>query len=97
MRITFPRDRPRGKLTDPILFQAVEGRRRIVCKIAHATLHYADRDSAGKEPIQELWNRYRDFAEDVAARRIELGYLESDGSVVVRDDDLERVRRESLR
>jgi hypothetical protein len=29
----------------------------------------------------------------VAARRIELGYFESDGSVVVRDADLEQARR----
>jgi hypothetical protein len=97
MRISFPRNENRNTLSDPIRFFAVEGKRRILCKISHAALHYADRDNAGRGPIQELWNRYIDFAEDVAARRIELGYFESDGSVVVRDDDLERVRRESLR
>jgi Protein of unknown function (DUF1488) len=97
MRISFPRAETKTPLSDPIQFFAIEGKRRIVCKISHAALHYADRDAADKEPIQALWNRYIDFAEDVAARRIELGYFESDGSVVVRDDDLERVRRESLR
>ena len=64
-----------------------------LCKVSHATLHGADRDTAGKETIQELWNRYIDFVEDVAARRIELGYFERDGSIVVRDEDLEQARR----
>lgn len=93
MRITFPRSEKRTGLLDPIEFLAVEKRRRIVCKVSHATLHEADRDGSGKESIQELWNRYIDFVEDVAARRIELGYFERDGSIVVRDEDLEQSRR----
>ena len=93
MRIAFPRGESRGKLTDPIEFLAVERKRRIVCRVSHATLHDADRDAAGKATIQELWNRYIDFVEDVAARRIELGYFERDGSIVVRDEDLEQSRR----
>ena len=93
MRITFPRAEKRTGLPDPIEFIAVEKKRRIVCKVSHATLHEADRDSSGRETTQELWNRYIDFVEDVAARRIELGYFESDGSVVVRDSDLEQARR----
>jgi len=93
MRITFPRTHSRTKLPDPIEFVALERKRRIVCKVSHATLHDADRDASGKETIQELWNRYIDFVEDVAARRIELGYFERDGSVVVRDADLEQARR----
>jgi hypothetical protein len=93
MRVTFPRSEKRTTLPDPILFMAVEGKRRIICKVAHSTLHGADRDAAGRETIHELWNRYIDFVEDVAARIIELGYFESDGSVIVRDKDLERARR----
>jgi hypothetical protein len=93
VRITFPRSENRAKLPDPIEFFAVEKKRRILCKVTHATLHNADRDASGKETIQELWNRYIDFVEDVAARRIELGYFERDGSIVVRDEDLEQARR----
>ncbi len=93
MRITFPRDEKRARLSDPIEFYAVERKRRILCKVSHATLHEADRDITGKETTQELWNRYIDFVEDVAARRIELGYFERDGSVIVRDQDLEQARR----
>jgi hypothetical protein len=93
MRITFPRSEKRVTLPDPIEFFAVERKRRILCKVSHATLHAADRDGMGKETIQELWNRYIDFVEDVAARRIELGYFERDGSIVVRDEDLEQSRR----
>jgi len=93
MRISFPRTEKRAKLTDPIEFLAVEKKRRIVCRVSHATLHGADRDLSGNETIQELWNRYIDFVEDVAARRIELGYFERDGSIVVRDEDLEQARR----
>ena len=93
VKITFPRSEKRAKLTDPIEFVAVERKRRIVCRVSHATLHDADRDLSGKETIQELWNRYIDFVEDVAARRIELGYFERDGSVIVRDEDLEQARR----
>jgi hypothetical protein len=93
MRITFPRSEKRDKLPDPIEFYAVEKKRRILCRVSHATLHDADRDATGKETIQELWNRYIDFVEDVAARRIELGYFERDGSIVVRDEDLEQARR----
>ncbi|MEO8345203.1 MAG: DUF1488 family protein [Betaproteobacteria bacterium] len=93
MRIAFPRGESRGKLTDPIEFLAVERKRRIVCRVSHATLHDADRDSGGKATIHELWNRYIDFVEDVAARRIELGYFERDGTIVVRDEDLEQSRR----
>ena len=92
MRITFPREH-RAKLTDPIEFYAVERKRRILCRVSHATLHDADRDGTSKASIQELWNRYIDFVEDVAARRIELGYFERDGSIVVRDEDLEQSRR----
>jgi hypothetical protein len=61
--------------------------------VSHATLYGADRDSAGKVAIHELWNRYIDFVEDVAARRIELGFFESDGSIVVRHEDLAQARR----
>ena len=93
MRISFPRAEHRDKLPDPIEFYAVEKKRRILCRVSHATLHAADRDSTGKETIQELWNRYVDFVEDVAARRIELGYFERDGSITVRDEDLEQARR----
>jgi hypothetical protein len=93
MRITFPRSENRAKLPDPIEFYAVEKKRRILCLVGHATLHDADRDAASKESIQELWNRYIDFVEDVAARRIELGYFERDGSIVVRGEDLEQARR----
>jgi hypothetical protein len=93
MRITFPRSENRARLNDPVEFIAIERKRRIVCKVSHATLHNADRDISGKETIQELWNRYIDFVEDVAARRIELGYFEGDGSIVVRDVDLEQARR----
>lgn len=93
MRITFPRSEKRSKLPDPIEFLAVERKRRIVCRVSHATLHGANRSAAGKETIQELWNRYIDFVEDVAARRIELGYFEHDGSIIVRDEDLEQARR----
>ena len=71
----------------------MEKKRRILCKVTHATLHDADRDGARKETIHDLWNRYIDFVEDVAARRIELGYFESDGSIFVRDSDLEQARR----
>jgi hypothetical protein len=93
MRVTFPRSENRTTLSDPIRFTAVEGKRRIVCKVAQATLLAADRNATGRETIHELWNRYIDFVEDVAARIIELGYFEPDGSVVVRDKDLERARR----
>jgi hypothetical protein len=93
MRISFPRAENRTKLPDPIEFYAVERKRRILCRVSHATLHDADRDGAGSETIQELWNRYIDFVEDVAARRIELGYFERDGSITVRDEDLEQARR----
>ena len=93
MNITFPRSENRAQLADPIEFRAVEKKRRILCKVSHATLHGADRGTAGKETIQELWNRYIDFVEDVAARRIELGYFESDGSIVVRHEDLAQARR----
>jgi uncharacterized protein DUF1488 len=93
MRISFPRAENRTHLPDPIEFYAVEKRRRILCRVSHATLHDADRDSSGSETIQELWNRYIDFVEDVAARRIELGYFERDGSITVRDEDLEQARR----
>jgi len=93
MRVTFPRSENRATLPDPIQFTAVEGKRRIVCKVSHATLLGADRDAAGAEPVRDLWNRYIDFVEDVAARIIELGDFESDGSVIVRDKDLERARR----
>ena len=93
MRISFPRAENRTNLPDPIEFYAVEKRRRILCRVSHATLHDADRDTMGKETIQELWNRYIDFVEDVAARRIELGYFERDGSITVRDEDLEQARR----
>jgi hypothetical protein len=93
VRITFPRSENRARLPDPIEFFAVEKKRRILCKVTHATLHNADRDTSGKETIQELWNRYIDFVEDVAARRIELGYFERDGSIMVRDEDLEQARR----
>jgi Protein of unknown function (DUF1488) len=93
MRITFPRTENRAKLPDPIEFYALEKKRRILCRVSHATLHDADRDGNGKASIQELWNRYVDFVEDVAARRIELGYFERDGSIVVRDEDLEQSRR----
>ena len=93
MRITFPRAENRAKLPDPIEFIAIERKRKITCKVSHATLHDADRDGAGKATIHELWNRYIDFVEDVAARRIELGYFERDGSIVVRDEDLEQSRR----
>ncbi len=93
MRITFPRTENRAKLPDPIEFQALEKKRRILCRVSHATLRSADRDSGGKASIQELWNRYVDFVEDVAARRIELGYFERDGSIAVRDEDLEQSRR----
>ncbi len=92
MRISFPREH-RTNLPDPIEFYAVERKRRVLCRVSHATLHAADRDSTGKETIQELWNRYIDFVEDVAARRIELGYFERDGSITVRDEDLEQARR----
>jgi hypothetical protein len=93
LRVTFPRSVNRTKMPDPIEFFAVEKKRRILCKVTHATLHNADQDASGKETIQELWNRYIDFVEDVAARRIELGYFERDGSIVVRDEDLEQARR----
>jgi hypothetical protein len=93
MRIHFPRSEKRVTLPDPIEFFAVERKRRILCKVSHATLHAADRDGTAKETIQELWNRYIDFVEDVAARRIELGYFERDGSIMVRDEDLEQSRR----
>lgn len=93
MRITFPRAENRAKLPDPIEFVALERKRKITCKVSHATLHDADRDGKGKATIHELWNRYIDFVEDVAARRIELGYFERDGSIVVRDEDLEQSRR----
>jgi len=93
VRITFPRSENRARLPDPIEYFAVEKKRRILCKVTHATLHNADRDPSGKETIQELWNRYIDFVEDVAARRIELGYFERDGSIMVRDEDLEQARR----
>jgi hypothetical protein len=93
MRITFPRTENRAKLPDPIEFYALEKKRRILCRVSHATLRDADRDGNGTASIQELWNRYVDFVEDVAARRIELGYFERDGSIVVRDEDLEQSRR----
>jgi hypothetical protein len=93
VKITFPRTEKRAKLTDPIAFVAVERKRPIVCRLSLTTLHDADRALTGTETIQELWNRYIDFVEDVAARRIELGYFERDGSVIVRDEDLEQARR----
>ena len=93
MTINFPRSENRSKLPDPIEFIAVERKRRIVCRVSHATLHDADRDTSGKVSTEELWKRYIDFVEDVAARRIELGYFESDGSIDVRDEDLEQARR----
>jgi len=93
MKVTFPRSENRAKLADPIEFHAVEKKRRILCKVSHATLHWANPETAGKETIQDLWNRYIDFVEDVAARRIELGYFESDGSIVVRLEDLAQARR----
>ena len=93
MKITFPRTEHVGKLSDPIEFRAVEKKRHIICRVSHATLHHADRDNGGKATIHELWNRYIDFVEDVAARRIELGYFENDGSIVVREEDLEQARR----
>ena len=93
MNIIFPRTEDRTKLADPVEFRAVERKRRILCKVSHATLRGADRHTTGKETILELWNRYIDFVEDVAARRIELGYFESDGSIVVRHEDLAQARR----
>jgi hypothetical protein len=93
MNITFPRSENHAALADPIEFRAVEKKRRIICKVSHATLHWANPETAGKESIQDLWNRYIDFVEDVAARRIELGYFESDGSIVVRLEDLTQARR----
>lgn len=93
MKVTFPRSENRSRLADPIEFHAVEKKRRILCRVSHATLYGTGRDADGKVTIQELWNRYIDFVEDVAARRIELGYFESDGSIVVRHEDLAHARR----
>jgi hypothetical protein len=95
MAITFPRDEDYTHLTDPVVFHARTPRGRVTCKVSVETLREADGDRNREETGRELWNRYRDMVEEAAAEMIVAGKVEPDGSVVVRDEDLEAMRRDS--
>ena len=72
MNITFPRSENRATLTDPIEFRAVEKKRRILCKVSHATLHWANPETAGKETISETPGCcYVNSADSFASRHVE--------------------------
>ena len=95
MTIKFPRNEDRSHLPDPISFYADTPAGRILCKVFRETLHEADRDENAHETARELWNRYIDMIEEAAAEKILDGRFEADGTIVVRDEDLERMRRDS--
>ena len=95
MSITFPHDEDHSHLGDPIVFHASTVSGRVTCQVSFATLREADGDRNRHETGRELWNRYRDMVEEAAAEKILAGKVEADGTVVVRDDDLEAMRRDS--
>jgi hypothetical protein len=95
MSITFPRDEDLTHLHDPVVFHAKTARGRVTCKVSVETLREADRDGNREETGRELWNRYRDMVEEAAAEKIQAGKFEPDGAIVVRDEDLEAMRRDS--
>ena len=82
-------------MPDPIPFFAKTATGRVLCKVAHETLHSADRDRSGEETTRELWNRYIDMLEEAAAEKILDGAFEPDGTIVITFDDLEAMRRDS--
>jgi hypothetical protein len=95
MTISFPRDEDRTHLPDPIPFYAKTVTGRVLCEVYRETLHEADRDEPVHETTRELWNRYIDMVEEAAAEKILNGEFEPDGTIVVRDADLEGIRRDS--
>jgi hypothetical protein len=95
MSITFARHEDRSHLPDPIPFYATTVKGRVLCKVFVATLHEADGDEKAHETARELWNRYIDMVEKAAAQKILAGKFEADGTIVVRDADLEAMRRDS--
>jgi hypothetical protein len=95
MTISFARNEDRSHMPDPIPFFATSPSGKVLCKVPHETLHDADRDENAHETIRELWNRYVDMVEEAAAEKILNGDFEPDGSIVVRSDDLEAMRRDS--
>lgn len=95
MTIKFPRNEDRSHLPDPIPFYADTPAGRVRCKVFRETLHEADRDENAHETTRELWNRYIDMIEEAAAEKILDGRFEADGTIIVRDEDLERMRRDS--
>jgi hypothetical protein len=96
MSITFARHEDRTHLPDPIAFYANTVKGPVLCKVSVATLHQADGDARAHETARELWNRYIDMVEEAAAEKILAGRFEPDGTIVIRDDDLEAMRRDSV-
>ncbi len=82
-------------MPDPIAFFARTATGRVLCKVSHETLHAADRGQGAHETARELWNRYVDMIEEAAAEKILNGGFEPDGTIVVRYEDLEAMRRDS--
>ncbi|HSV17736.1 MAG TPA: DUF1488 family protein [Casimicrobiaceae bacterium] len=95
MSITFARHEDRTHIHDPIAFYATTVDGRVLCKVSVATLRQADGDENAQETARELWNRYVDMVEEAAAEKILAGGFEPDGTIVVRDEDLEAMRRDS--
>lgn len=95
MAITFARHEDRSHLPDPIPFEATTVKGRVRCVVSVATLREADGDQYAHETPRELWNRYVDMVEEAAAGKIRAGGFEPDGTIVVRDEDLEAMRRDS--
>jgi uncharacterized protein DUF1488 len=95
MTITFPRDEDQTHLPDPIVFHARTAKGRVTCMVSVETLREADGDRNKEETGHELWNRYRDMVEEAAAEKLVAGNTEPDGTIVVRDADLEAMRRDS--
>jgi transcriptional regulator with XRE-family HTH domain len=84
----FPDEEFRNDIGEGVTFWGQEGEKRVRCRISREALddHFSDGDRLRPEAA---FKKYRDAIQALARRRYLLGQLESDGSVLIRTNDVE--------
>jgi hypothetical protein len=83
----FPDKKFHVDIDDAVTFWGQEGEKRIRCRISREALddHFSDKDRLRPDAA---FKKYRSEIEALARRKYLLDQLESDGSVLIRTDEI---------
>jgi transcriptional regulator with XRE-family HTH domain len=85
--VVFPNETFKADFEDRINFWGQEGDKRILFRISHTALedHFSDREQLGHEGA---FKKYRRQIESIARKKYLGNEIETDGSVLIRTDDV---------